>query len=379
MKVPQLDLAAQHGALGQEFAAAIYRVLASGRFILGREVEALESELAAYTGAAHAISCASGTDALLLALLALDVGPGDEVITSPFTFIAAAGVIHRLGARPAFVDIDPRTYGLDAEQVARRINSRTRAILPVHLFGRVAEMEPILQIGRNCHIPVVEDAAQAIGARLDGRMAGTFGAIGCYSFYPTKNLGGAGDGGLVVTGDARLAARIRRLRVHGQDGGRYRYSEVGINSRLDELQAAVLRVKLPRLEEWNRARRQKAGRYTARLLGVVETPDPGPEGAHVFHQYVIRCADRDRLQQRLAGSGVETAVYYPEPLHLQQCFRYLGYKSGDFPQAEEAAKTVLSLPIYPELTEQAQDHVIGAVREWAKARPDREVMNVHSQ
>ena len=375
MKVPQLDLAGQHAALGGELTEAIGRVVASGRFILGPELDGLEEELAAYTGAAHAIGCASGTDALLLALMALDVGPGDEVITSPFTFVSTAAVIHRLGARPVFVDIDPRTYALDPDQLARRINSRTRAILPVHLYGRIGSLEPVLEVARHCQVPVVEDAAQALGARLGGRMAGTFGAIGCYSFYPTKNLGAAGDGGLVVTNDARLAGRLRRLRVHGQED-RYVYREVGINGRLDELQAAVLRVKLRRLESWNQARREKAALYTRLLGNSVETPDFGPEGAHVFHQYTIRVGDRKELARRLAGQGVETGVYYPVALHLQACFAYLAYQKGDCPQAEAAAEQVLSLPLYPELPAEAQEYVVGIIRKWAGETAGREVIHV---
>jgi dTDP-4-amino-4,6-dideoxygalactose transaminase len=375
MKVPQLDLAAQHAAMREELMQAVERVLTSGRYILGPEVDALERELAAYTGARYAIACASGTDALLLALMALDVGAGDEVITSPFTFVATAEVIHRLGARPVFVDIDPRTYGLDPNAVAHQINSRTRALVPIHLFGRLGAIEPLLEIARNCHLPVVEDAAQALGARLNGRMAGAFGAIGCYSFYPTKNLGGVGDGGLLVTSDERLAQRLRRLRVHGQSG-RYLYSEVGINGRLDELQAAVLRVKLRRLESWNQARRQKAGRYSELLAGLVQTPEPGPAGAHVFHQYSIRVSERDCLMRCLAESGVETAVYYPLPLHLQECFAYLGRRPGDYPQAEAAARQVLALPIYPELSVAAQEHVAAVIRDWVKHRSRNEVIDV---
>jgi dTDP-4-amino-4,6-dideoxygalactose transaminase len=375
MKVPQLDLAAQYAAFGKEIAEAVERVLAGGRYVLGPEVEALERELGAYTGARFAIGCHSGTDALLLALRALDIGAGDEVITSPFTFVATAGAIHWLGARPVFVDIDPRTYALDPEALARRINSRTRAIVPIHLYGRVGAIEAVLEIARNCHLPVVEDAAQALGARLNGRMAGTFGAIGCYSFYPTKNLGAAGDGGLLVTSEERLAGRLRRLRVHGQDG-RYLYGEVGINSRLDELQAAVLRVKLRRLESWNQARREKAARYTELLSGLVETPDPGPGGAHVFHQYSIRVRERESLIQCLAENGVETAVYYPLPLHLQKCFAYLGYRPGDCPQAEAASREVLALPICPELSAAAQEHVAGVIRQWASRRARNEVLDV---
>ena len=378
MKVPQLDLAAQHASLGGELEAAVLRVLASGRFILGPEVESLEREMAAYTGAPHAIACASGTDALLLALMALDIGPGDEVITTPFTFFATAGVIHRLGARPVFVDIEPESFGLDPDQLARRVNSRTRAILPIHLYGRLARMEPILEMARNCHLPVVEDAAQAIGARLGDRMAGALGALGCYSFYPTKNLGGAGDGGMILTADARLAERLRRLRVHGAED-RYLHSEVGLNSRLDEFQAAILRVKLRHLESWNHARRQKAAVYTRLLQDAVATPDPGPEGSHVFHQYVIRVRDRDALQAHLAAHGVEAAVYYPWPLHLQKCFAYLGHQPGDFPQSEQAAREVLALPLYPELPPAAQEHVAALVCQWVAQPAHREVMDVCAQ
>jgi dTDP-4-amino-4,6-dideoxygalactose transaminase len=362
-------------SLGGELAEAMARVLRSGRCILGPEVEALEAELAEYIGAAHAVTCGSGTDALLLALTALEVGPGDEVITTPFTFVATASEILRLGARPVFVDIEPIGFGIDPEQLARRITSRTRAIVPVHLYGRINALEPVLEIGRSCHLPVVEDAAQAIGARWGGRMAGTFGTIGCFSFYPTKNLGAAGDGGLLVTSDARLAGRLRRLRAHGQEG-RYLWGELGINSRLDELQAAVLRVKLRRLEAWNTARREKAAYYDELLGDVVQTPDAGPPGAHVFHQYVVRVKERETLRARLAEKGIEAAVYYPRPLHLQKCFAHLGHRRGDFPQAEAAAEEVLALPIYPELSSAAQEYVAGVIRQWAGEAAGREVVDV---
>jgi dTDP-4-amino-4,6-dideoxygalactose transaminase len=366
MKVPQLDLEAQYAALREEIEGAVLRVLRSQRFILGEEVAAFERAMAEYTGAGHAVACASGSDALLLALLALDVGPGDEVITSPFTFVATAASIHRLGAKPVFADIEPETFNLDPKQVARRINSRTRAIVPIHLYGRLAAIEEIVEMARSCRIPVVEDAAQALGARRGGRMAGTFGELGCYSFYPTKNLGGAGDGGMVVTRDARLAERVRRLREHGEER-RYYHSEVGLNSRLDEIQAAVLRVKLGRLEAWNGARRRHAAEYTRLLGDAVRAPGPAPEGSHIYHQYVIRVEDRDGLRARLAGQGVETAVYYPVPLHLQKCFADLGHQPGDFPRAEAAAREVLALPIYPELTAEAWEYVAGAVLDWRVA------------
>ena len=339
-------------------------MLRSQQLILGPEVQALEGELAAYTGAAHAVACASGTDALLLALMALDVGPGDEVITSPFTFFATAGCIHRLGAKPVFADIEPESFNIDPKQIARRINSRTRAIVPVHLYGRLANMEEIVSMARSCQVPVVEDAAQALGARLGGRVAGTFGVAGSFSFYPTKNLGAAGDAGMVVTSDARLAERMRRLRSHGSHE-RYFHDETGINSHQDEIQAAVLRVKLKRLEAWNQARRQHAARYDEALRGSVGIPGAAPEGAHVYHQYVIRAPGRDGLREHLARSGVGTAIYYPVPLHLQKCFAYLGYTAGDFPQAETVAHEVLALPMYPELTGAARDYVCSEITGWA--------------
>lgn len=369
MKVPQLNLAGQYAALREETEQAVLRVLASQQFILGPEVEALERDVAAYAGAAYAVACASGTDALLLALMALDVGPGDEVITSPFTFFATAGCIHRLGAKPVFADIEPDSFNLDPKQVARRINSKTRAIVPVHLYGRIANMDEIVSMARGCQIPVIEDAAQALGARLAGRMAGTFGAVGCYSFYPTKNLGGAGEGGMVVTNDARLADRMRRLRSHGSHE-RYFHDEVGINSRLNEIQAAVLRVKLQRLEDWNRARREHAARYDEALRGVVEVPGRAPAGSHVYHQYVVRTRGRDELREHLTGRGIGTAIYYPLPLHLQKCFAHLGHAAGDFPQAEAAAQEVLALPMYPELTDEARNYVSSTIAEWAAGRTE---------
>ncbi|HZS52073.1 MAG TPA: DegT/DnrJ/EryC1/StrS family aminotransferase [Bryobacterales bacterium] len=367
MRVPQLDLQAQYAPLREEIEQAVLRVLSSQRFILGEQAEALEREVALYTGARHAVACASGSDALLLALMALDVGPGDEVITSPFTFFSTAGSIHRLGAKPVFVDIEPETFNINPKRIAARINSRTRAILPVHLYGRVAHMEEIAAMAGNCQIPLIEDAAQALGASQGGRKAGTFGAMGCYSFYPTKNLGAAGSGGMVVTSDDRLAGRLRRLRAHGSER-RYHHNEVGINSILDEIQAAVLRVKLKRLDSWNAARREHAAFYDRALRGAVRTPQPGAEGSHIYHRYTIRAADRDALRRWLGERGVETAVYYPVPLHLQKCFAYLGHSAGDFPQAEAAAREVLSLPMYPELTPQGREYVASLVQEWAAER-----------
>ncbi len=366
MTVPQLDLSAQYASLRQELEAAVLGVLRSQRFVLGQEGEALEREICCYTGAAHAVACGSGSDALLLALRALDIGPGDEVITTPFTFVATAAAIQRLGARPVFADVEADSLNLDADQVARRINSRTRAIVAVHLYGRLAGVEELAAIAAGCRIPLVEDAAQALGARREGRMAGVFGAVGCYSFYPTKNLGGAGDGGMMVTGDERLARRLRRLRHHGAEEP-YRYAEVGLNSRLDEIQAAVLRVKLRRLEAWNAARRRHAGHYNRLLAGVVRTPELAGE-AHIFHQYVIRTPERSRLRRHLGDRGVGTALYYPEPLHLQPAFAGLGHQPGDFPNAEAAAREALALPMYPELEPEAIEYVAASIRESA-ARP----------
>ncbi len=373
MKVPILDLAAQYVALREELESAVEGVLASGRFILDSEVQALEHEIGELLGAPHAVACASGSDALLLALMALDIGPGDEVITSPFTFFSTAGSIHRLGARPVFADIEPDTFNLDPEQVARRLSPRTRAVVPVHLFGRLARMEPILEVCAPRRIAVIEDAAQAFGARAGGRAAGTFGVLGCFSFYPTKNLGGAGDGGMLVTGDGALAERLRRLRAHGA-ADNYYHDEVGLNSRLDELQAAILRVKLRHIDEWNLARRRHAEAYDRLLGGVAQIPSPAPPGAHVYHRYTVRVPHRDGVRQRLAASGIESAIYYPVPLHLQKCFVDLGYKAGDFPCAEAAARDVLSLPIYPELSSEALHYVADTVRavvqpEAARAAP----------
>jgi len=364
MKVPQIDLAAQYGPLKDEIERAVLRVLGSQQFILGPEGSSLERELAAFTGASHAIACGSGTDSLLIALMALDIGPGDEVITSPFTFFATAGCIHRLGAKPVFADIEPDSFNIDPGQIARSINSRTRAIVPVHLFGRMANMDQIVAMGRSCQIPVIEDAAQALGARHDGQAAGTLGTIGCYSFYPTKNLGAAGEGGMIVTNDARLAERLRRLRAHGENE-KYIHYEMGINGRMDEIQAAVLRIKLKRLEEWNCLRRERAARYDQALRQVIQTPPTAPEGSHVYHQYVIRARYRDRLRSHLKDLGIGTGVYYPVPLHLQRCFAYLGYKDGDLPHSEAAAQQVLALPMYPELGREAQDYVCSSIAAWS--------------
>jgi dTDP-4-amino-4,6-dideoxygalactose transaminase len=367
MNVPLLDLQAQYVSLRSALLEAVTQVMDSQRFVLSENVLKLERELAEYSQAEYAVACASGSDALLLALMALDLKEGDEVITTSFTFFATAAAITRLGGRPVFVDIDPRTYNLDPQQVAAAITNRTKAILPVHLYGQCANMDELLEVSRSQGVPIIEDAAQAVGAEDRGRRAGSMGLVGCFSFYPTKNLGGAGDGGLLTTNDQEFANRLRRLRTHG-GANEYEHSEVGVNSRLDELQAAVLRVKLQHLDEWSDSRAAKAQRYS-HLLGdaslnfSVTTPFVRPNSRHIFHQYMIRIPEhRDALSEYLKENGVGTKVYYPIPLHLQDCFSYLGYKSGQLPEAEQAAKEVLALPIYPELTESQQDYVVETIQ-----------------
>ncbi len=365
--VPFIDLVAQHQTIAAEIREAVERVFASQSFILGDEVAQFEAEAACYCDSRDAIGCASGTDALLLALMALDIGPGDEVVTSPFTFFATAGAIHRAGARPVFVDIDPVSMNLDPDQIERSITSKTRAILPVHLFGQCADMEPLWRIAVRHGLSIIEDAAQSIGAEYHGRRSGVLGEIGCFSFFPTKNLGGAGDGGMLTTDDHDLSRRLRRLRVHGDQGG-YRHAEIGLNSRLDALQAAVLQVKLAHLDRWTDARRSNAKRYEALfaqhgLLDLVMLPSELPGCRHVYNQFTIRVKEgrRDSLLAALRHEQIGAAIYYPIPLHLQDCFRSLGYKQGDLPAAEAAAAEVLSLPIFAELGAERQETVVRAI------------------
>lgn len=366
-KVPLLDLTAQYAALKDELDTAVARVVDSQRFVLGPVVEACEEAVASHVGARHGIGVSSGTDALLLALMAEEIGPGDEVITTPFSFFATAGVITRVGATPVFADVDPVTLNLDATCVARRITDRTRAIIPVHLFGQMAEMAPITAAARARGIAVIEDAAQAIGARHAGRRAGSIGDYGCFSFFPTKNLGGWGDGGMIVTSDAARAERLRALRVHGETV-KYHHRLVGGNFRLDALQAAVLRAKLPHLERWTESRIANATLYSSLLGPAAESAGERlrlPQvvtGRHVFNQYVIRVEDRDRVRAALEAAGIGTAIYYPLPLHLQECFEGLGYRAGDLPVSERAAGRVLALPVFPELTE-AQIHYVASTLE----------------
>jgi dTDP-4-amino-4,6-dideoxygalactose transaminase len=367
IKVPLLDLKAQYAAIRSEVRAAIDRVCESQQFIMGPEVAAFEQSVAEFCGLRFAIGMSSGTDALLAALMALGVGPNDEIITTPYSFFATAGVIARLGARPVFVDIDPGTYNLEASAVSSSITSRTKAIMPVHLFGRCADLDPILKACAERTIYVVEDAAQAIGARDDvARQAGTIGHIGCFSFFPSKNLGAFGDAGMVVTDDEHLAETLRVLRVHGSKP-KYYHQMVGGNFRLDALQAAILQVKLPYLAGWTEARRRHADRYRQLFeeMGVphrVSLPEDAP--GHIYNQFVVRCPERDRLRAFLREREVETEVYYPLPLHLQKCFSSLGYRSGDFPHAEAAARESLALPIYPELTEAQQRYVVAQIGEF---------------
>jgi len=365
--VPLIDLVEQYESIQNEILDAVHRVFASQHFVLGDEVASFEKDISQYCDARESIGCASGSDALLLALMALGIGEGDEVITTPYSFFATASAIVRTGATPVFVDIDPETYNLDPAAVEAAVTDRTRAIMPVHLFGQCADMEPIWRTAVRHGLAIVEDAAQAIGAAYQGRQAGVLGTVGCFSFFPTKNLGGAGDGGMITTDDRDLAARLRRLRVHGDLGG-YTHLEVGINSRLDALQAAVLAVKLKHLESWSDSRRANAARYdelieSSSLRGRVSLPVNAPGRKHVYNQFTVKVADghRDEVLKGLRDRNVGCAIYYPKPLHLQDCFASLGYKEGDFPQAEEAAASTIALPIYAELGEARQDRVVEAM------------------
>ena len=375
MKVPLLDLQAQYATIRDEVRASVDRVLESQQFVLSGEVKALEEELARYCQTKFAIGCASGSDALLLALMSCGVSEGDEVITTPFTFFASASAITRLGARPVFVDIDARTYNIDPAQVENAITDRTKAIMPVHLYGQCADMNPLIALSERRRVPIVEDAAQAIGAEDRRRRAGSMGTIGCLSFYPSKNLGGAGDGGMMMTNDIDHARRLHMLRVHGEET-KYHHKVVGLNSRLDALQAAVLRVKLPHLDEWIAARQRKAQQYELMFLdaGLSEEilmPFVRPGARHIFHQFVIRVSGekRDALRNHLRQHDIGTDVYYPVPLHLQECFAYLGYREGELPAAEAAAKETLALPVYPELTDDQQDYVVRTIANFFEDHP----------
>jgi dTDP-4-amino-4,6-dideoxygalactose transaminase len=362
--VPLCDLHPQYARLKAQLEAAIFRVLSSGQVILGPEVAALEEEVAACCGASHGVGCGSGTEAISLALHALEIGPGDEVILPAFTFFATAGCVARTGARPVFVDIDLVSFNLDVAQVENKVTPRTRAIVAVHLFGQCADMAPLWRIAERHHLPIIEDAAQALGAEYQHKRAGSLGAIGCLSFYPTKNLGAYGDAGLSVTSDPQWAARMAALRVHGMEP-RYYHKYLGWNARIDALQAAMLRVKLPYLEEWIAARQAAAGRYDAlieqkQLTTFLTRPTALPGRRHTFNQYVVRVADghRGALVRHLKSERIGCEIYYPLPLHLQECLAYLGYRLGDFPVAEEASTCVLALPMFPEISAAQQERVI---------------------
>jgi dTDP-4-amino-4,6-dideoxygalactose transaminase len=361
-----LDLTAQFKAIESEIREAIDRVVLSGHYIGGPEVSEFEKEVGAYCAVPYAIACASGTDALVLAMRALGVGPGDEVITPAYSFLASASAIALVGGKPVFVDVEPDTYNLDATKLEKAITPRTKAVIVVHLFGQCADLEAIQAICKKHNIPLVEDAAQAIGAEWQGRRAGSWGEIGCFSFFPSKNLGAFGDGGLVVSTQAALGDKLRLLREHGARP-KYHHIELGMNSRLDALQAAILRVKLRHLESWTEGRRRNADLYRERLAGSgAGLPVARPEARHIYNQFVVRSTKRDGLRDHLTAAGVGTEIYYPKPMHVQPCFHALGNKEGDFPVSEAAARETLALPVYPELTRDQIAYVADRVREFMK-------------
>jgi dTDP-4-amino-4,6-dideoxygalactose transaminase len=377
MKIPLLDLKAQYASIKKEIRAAVDEVFDSQYFILGPKVKELEQEIARYSETSYALGVSSGTDALLISLMALGIEPGDEVITTPFTFFSTAGVISRLNATPKFVDINPETFNMDPEKLESAITRRTKAIIPVHLFGQCADMDPIIDIASRHGLPVIEDAAQSIGSQYTHKKAGSMGEFGIFSFFPSKNLGGAGDGGMVTTKDSALYDKLEVLRVHGARA-KYFHKIVGGNFRLDALQAAVLLVKLKFLDSWSEKRRKNAAFYNKLFTqsgliekGIIKTPveaykDSGDRNYHIYNQYTLRTRSRDELREYLKEQGVSTAVYYPVPLHLQDCFKDLGYLKGDFPEAEKASGSVISLPIYPELTNAQQEYIVERVKNFYK-------------
>jgi dTDP-4-amino-4,6-dideoxygalactose transaminase len=384
MKVPLLDLTAQYATIKPELDTAISEVMQSQHFILGPKVRECEEAIAKYSTSPFAIGVSSGTDALLVCLMNENIGPGDEVITPPYSFFATAGCVARTGATPVFVDVEPATYNINPALIEAKITPRTKAIIPVHLYGQMADMDAILEIARRHRLVVIEDAAQAIGAEHNGKQAGSLGEYGCFSFFPSKNLGGAGDGGMVVTGDASRAEKLKRLRAHGAQP-KYYHQLIGGNFRLDALQAAIVSVKLKHLDAWTSARQQNAQRYKTKFvqagLVVAETSEVASSsrngsvdiylpstvnGRHIYNQYIIRVAHRDKLKAALDAKEVGTEVYYPVPLHLQECFAYLGHKEGDFPESERAARETLALPIYPELSNEQASYVVECVRDFFK-------------
>lgn len=362
MAIPLVDLKAQYQKIKREIDEVIMSVLDSQVFILGPKVKELEEKIAEYCNVKYGIGVASGSDALLLALMAIDIKPEDEVITTPFTFFATAGCISRLGAKPVFADICPKTYNIDPNIIKKKITSKTKAIIPVHLYGQCADMDPILEIAEQNNIFVIEDAAQAIGAKYKGRKAGSMGHIGCLSFFPTKNLGAYGDGGMVLTNDQSLAEKISVLRVHGSKP-KYYHSLVGVNSRLDAIQAAILIAKFKYLDEWNESRRKNAQYYDALFADMdLITPYAEDFNYHIYNQYVIKIRNRDKVREDLGKANIGTEIYYPVPLHLQKCFSELGYKEGDLPISEDSAKSTLALPIYPELSREQQEIIVETIR-----------------
>ncbi|MBW4513322.1 MAG: DegT/DnrJ/EryC1/StrS family aminotransferase [Scytonematopsis contorta HA4267-MV1] len=364
--IPAFDIRQQYSTIESEVSAAVLEVLASGRYIGGPVVEGFEQQLAAYTGASHCVACNSGTDALYLALRAFNIGAGDEVITTPFTFIATSEVVSLAGATPVFVDIDATTFNFNLEQVAAAITPKTKAIIPVHLFGQPVDMTALMSLAEEHNLVVIEDCAQSTGASWDGKRVGSIGHVGCFSFYPTKNLGGCGDGGAITTNDSEIAKRMRVIKEHGQKN-RYYYEEIGVNSRLDCIQAAILQIKLRYLDTWNNQRGQIAARYQQLLSQVpgIITPQELPGGVGVWNQYTIRVLDnkRDELRTKLQERGVNTMVYYPHPLHLQPVYENLGYKPGQLSVAEQVSQEVTSLPMFPELSEEQQDQVIYSLKD----------------
>ena len=367
MNVPFLNLAAQHAGLKNEITQAVENVLTGGHYVLGPNVAEFEKEVAAFTGSQFAIGVNSGSDALTLALRALEIGPGDEVITSPFTYIAPAESIYQVGARIVFADIDERTFCIDPADIARRISPRTKAIIPIHLFGQAAPLGEIQALVADRDIAIVEDCAQAIGARTHGQSVGSIGRLGCFSFYPTKNLGADGDGGMIVTSDESLARKLRMLRVHGIEK-RYYHDLHGFNSRLDEIQAAILRVKLPHLNRWNSRRGEIAARYSGAFSGLpLQLPEMASGNTHIYHVYAVLSEKRDALQKFMADRGVPTLIYYPLPLHLQKVYADLNFRRGDFPVAEAVSEKILPLPMYPELTDEQVDYVCEVICEFFKS------------
>lgn len=376
MQVPLLDLKAQYATVKDEISAAIAEVMESQHFILGPKVEECEKAIAKYSNCQFAVGVTSGSDALLACLMAENIGPGDEVITTPYTFFATVGAISRLGATPVFVDIDPVTYNIDVTQIAGKITKKTRAIIPVHLYGQMADMDPIMAMAERHNLVVIEDAAQAIGSEYKGRRAGSIGHYGCFSFFPSKNLGAAGDGGMIVTNDAQRAEKLRVLRAHGSKP-KYFHKVVGGNFRLDALQAAIVSAKLPHLDSWTAGRQRNAKLYDSLFVeaGLAEAGGGASNVAlpkvamnrHIFNQYVIRVSERDQLQAYLKNHGIGTEVYYPVPMHIQECFAYLGHKAGDFPQSETAANETLALPVYPELSDAQLRYVVECVRDFFRA------------